>query len=176
MKWTMQQLLPARQEPMNFDQVASVKQLAKEHQDVRAVSDVHIKGQIEAKRNVFSFTFAMSGTLTLPCARTLADVSLPFDTDVRVHFVLRGEQPPENLEPEDVYEYEGDVIDLLPVIEERILLEIPIQVFAENPNPSEVLAPPTGEGWELVTEEAKAAKVDPRLADLAKFLDEDTKK
>ncbi|WP_231686864.1 YceD family protein [Bacillus sp. JCM 19034] len=58
-----------------------------------------------------------------------------------------------------------------PVIEEAVLLEIPIQVFAENV--SKPIAPPEGKHWELVTEEKKENRIDPRLADLAKFFEKE---
>jgi uncharacterized protein len=61
--------------------------------------------------------------------------------------------PPPELEVEDTYTYTGEKIDLLPVMKERIFVNIPIQVFADNP--SDVQAPPSGNGWELVTDKEK---------------------
>ena len=37
-----------------------------------------------------------------------------------------------NVEDSDIHYIDGDVIDMKPVLEELILLEIPMQVFKEN--------------------------------------------
>lgn len=64
-----------------------------------------------------------------------------------------------------------------PVVEELLLVEIPMQVFSEDA--LEMSNLPRGNEWEMKTEEgnlleqiAKEPKVDPRLAGLANFFDE----
>lgn len=72
---------------------------------------------------------------------------------------------------------EQDMVDLTPVVEELLLVEIPMQVFSEDA--LEMSNLPRGKEWEMKTEEgnlleqiAKEPKVDPRLAGLANFFDE----
>lgn len=69
------------------------------------------------------------------------------------------------------------MVDLTPVVEELLLVEIPMQVFSEDA--LEMSNLPRGKEWEMKTEEgnlleqiAKEPKVDPRLAGLANFFDE----
>ncbi|WP_078391594.1 YceD family protein [Shouchella patagoniensis] len=171
MKWTVQQLQQARYETIQFDEIVQIEDRLTEHQDVRAASDIRLEGTVTAKRNVYTFKFKLSGDLTLACARTLADVAWPFLLEGTAHFVPEGEMPPSELDEEDLYTYSGEIIDLSHVIQEHVLVKIPLQVFADNP--SDALAPPSGNGWELVTDEAKKKQVDPRLADLAKFFDKE---
>ena len=78
-------------------------------------------------------------------------------------------------EDEDIHYIDGEVIDMKPVLEELILLEIPMQVFKED-SEGHVQS---GKNWSYSTDEDVARqkendeqKVDPRLADLAKYFDQ----
>ncbi|KQL58143.1 MULTISPECIES: YceD family protein [Bacillaceae] len=170
MKWTVQALQQARYESLHFDENVLLEDQLKEHQDVRAASLVSLKGTATANRNVFTFQFVVKGHLVLPCSRTLADVEWPYEIKGQAHYVPEGEMPPSHLNEEDVFTYSGDVIDLSHMIQERILVEIPMQVFADKP--TETAAPSSGKDWELVSDEKNSDQIDPRLADLAKFFDE----
>jgi uncharacterized protein len=76
------------------------------------------------------------------------------------------------VDEENLHSVEGHFLDLMPYIQEQILLEKPIKVVA-GPNAPDKKAPPEGEGWQVVTEEDRKNRIDPRLADLAKFFDKD---
>src|SRR6476620_1189809 len=132
MKWTVQALQQARYESLHFDENVLLEDQLKEHQDVRAASLVSLKGIATANRNVFTFQFVVKGHLVLPCSRTLADVEWPYEIKGQAHYVPEGEMPPSHLNEEDVFTYSGDVIDLSHMIQERILVEIPMQVFADK--------------------------------------------
>ena len=70
----------------------------------------------------------------------------------------------------------GETIDPTPVFEELVLLEVPLQIFGEN---ADDMQQAEGKGWSYTTDEEYNArlqkeletKVDPRLADLAKFFE-----
>ncbi|SDC34617.1 YceD family protein [Shouchella lonarensis] len=170
MKWTMQQLQNARVQPLSFEGTEDIATQLCQHKEIRAATPVAFAVTFHARRHVYTCSFTVKGTLTLVCARTLADVSFPFSIDGTAHFVPEGEQPPPTLDEADVYTYTNEDIHLLPAICERIFLEIPIQVYADHP--SEVLAPSEGQGWALITEASKQATVDPRLAQLATLFEE----
>ena len=75
----------------------------------------------------------------------------------------------------DIHFIDGDVIDMKPVLEELILLEVPMQVFKANTE-GQVQG---GKDWSYSTDEdvekAKEVdepKLDPRLAALAKYFDQ----
>lgn len=105
--------------------------------------------------------------MVLPCSRTLVDVSYPFTIQTTETFFLNDY----DVNPdEDTHLVQGDSIDLLPIVKELVLLEIPMQVIAEQP--AEGGAPQAGVGWEVITEEQLKEKIDPRLAGLAKFFEQ----
>ena len=59
------------------------------------------------------------------------------------------------------------MIDLMPVIQEILILEVPMQVFCTDS--SEEGAPQSGKDWEVIQERDKEERIDPRLAGLAQF-------
>lgn len=115
-----------------------------------------------------TFHFKIEGHLVLPCSRTLVDVKLPINVETTETFLLQGS---EYVTEEEVYQVKGDIVDLMPVIREILLLEVPLQVFCEDVN-HEDAAPQSGKDWEVIHEEGQSKKIDPRLAGLAKFFDE----
>lgn len=167
LKWNMQQLRAAKHRQFSFDETVNLDRLKEVNEEIRSVSPVQVRGEAIFTGNVVRFPLHITGTLILPCSRTLADVEFPFDLTVEEQFT---ESDYVAASDEDIHLIEGETVDLLPFVEEHILLEMPMQVFAEDGEQGE--APPQGKGWELITEpEAQEKKVDPRLADLAKFFD-----
>ncbi len=171
MRWSLQQLSAAKRKPFTFDETIDLSSLKELNAEIREVSPIRVKGEVIYTGSLLTFTLDITGVLVLPCARTLADVDFHIDLQVIEQFHPANEYMREESEEDDVHFFEGDIIDLVPSIEERILLEIPIQVYADEG--AERQAPPSGEDWELVTEEQRKNRIDPRLADLAKFFDKD---
>ncbi|WP_456275601.1 YceD family protein [Bacillus sp. AK128] len=169
MKWHVHQLKKFQHKPLLIDETVDASELKRINHEIRNVSPVIVTGKVDVSSDKATFHLELKGTLVLPCSRTLVDVELPFDITTTEHFLL---QPVDYEVDEEFHKPEGDVVDLLPVIMENILLEIPMQVFAENPNKEES-APQSGKDWQVITELEKEEKVDPRLAGLAKFFKED---
>jgi uncharacterized protein len=80
----------------------------------------------------------ITGKMVLPCSRTLEPVDYPFQIKVS-----------ENLEEDENFKKSQKTIDILPIIWENILLEIPMRII--SPKASQMKT--KGEGWELITEE-----------------------
>ncbi|WP_100404580.1 YceD family protein [Bacillus solitudinis] len=172
MKWTLAQLNVAKHKPFVFDEVIDLSEIKEQNDEIRSISPVKVKGEAVYTGHVVTFPLHITGELTLPCSRTLADVLLPFDLHVSEQFRPADEYYRKENELEDVHIIDDDVINLVPYIKEHILLEIPMQIFAEDD--AEAQAPPEGKDWELVTKlEEKQDKIDPRLADLAKFFEKE---
>ncbi|MFD1735705.1 YceD family protein [Bacillus salitolerans] len=167
MKWHVHQLKKFQHKPLILDEVVDLSELKKRNHEIRDILSVHVTGKVDVSNDRATFHLHLTGTLVLPCSRTLVDVKLPFDITTTEHFLL---QPALYEGDEDFHEPEGEVIDLLPVIEENILLEIPMQIFAENPDKEES-APQSGKDWQVISELDNQEKVDPRLAGLAKYFD-----
>ncbi|MFB5660671.1 DUF177 domain-containing protein [Alteribacillus sp. HJP-4] len=175
MKWSIQQLLAKRHSGFTFEEEADVSELIDRDREIRDISPVHISGETEYTGETVTFTFQVSGSMILPCSRTLADVHYPFDIKAVERFQLDG--GPVDEEDVQLHEPENGYVDLLPYVKENILLELPIQVFAKESD-GKAQAPQVGRDWEVISEDKiKAEKeeankeVDPRMADLAKFFD-----
>ncbi|KHF40794.1 YceD family protein [Halalkalibacter okhensis] len=171
MKWSLQQLSVAKRKPFTFEEEIDVSSLKELNQDIRSVSPFHVKGEVNYTGSMITFQLKIKGELILPCVRTLADVKFPIDLQVVEHFHPTNDYVTADVDQDEIHFFEGETIDLIPVIKERILLEIPIQVYAEIE--AERLAPPAGKDWGIVTEEEHNNRVDPRLADLAKFFEKE---
>ncbi|MFJ8234468.1 YceD family protein [Ureibacillus sp. NPDC094379] len=174
MKWSIHQLSKYRQNGMPIDAEVQLNEVKERNKDIRHISPVHVKGLCTFGASQMTCQFTMTATLTLPCSRTWEDVEYPIEVDAVELFSwidpeLRGD------DDEDIHYIDGDVIDLKPVLEELVLLEVPMQVFKED-SEGQVKG---GKNWSYSTDEDEARqqqtdepKVDPRLADLAKFFDQ----
>lgn len=105
---------------------------------------VSLKGKIT--RDVlegFLLDVKVIGTMTLPCSITLKPVFVPLD----IHIVGNLDELMEEID-ENHKKIENS-IDILPIIWENILMEIPMKVT--SPDAYSVKA--EGEGWKFVTDE-----------------------
>jgi uncharacterized protein len=115
-----------------------------------------------------TFHLTIKGHLILPCSRTLVDVNYPIHVETTETFLLHGFDYESE---EEIHQVKDDMIDLMPIIHEILILEVPMQVFCEDSG--EEGAPQSGKDWEVIHEKNKKDKIDPRLASLAKFFDHD---
>lgn len=178
MKWTIQELHKLQYESLTFDESIDLSaQLQQADQDIRDASPIRVEGRADIDSHKASFHLHITGTLILPCSRTLADVEYPVDIHSTETYLLK-EYDMEDVEDAETYVHHvhGGIIDLEPVVYELLLLEVPMQVV--SPKATDASSLPAGQDWEVLTEDqflkAKARekeKVDPRLADLAKLLD-----
>ncbi|MBB5172191.1 YceD family protein [Texcoconibacillus texcoconensis] len=169
MKWSIQQLQTLKKKGLSLDETVDVSGLMDMDQQIRDISTVHVKGHAVFSERSVTFMLTIIGEMTLPCSRTLNDVLFPFEIEASETFKLDDWATFDD-EEDDVHELDNNTVDLLPYIKERILLEIPIQIFSGD---NEGQAPQSGNGWELITEEEQEQKVDPRLKELEKFFDEE---
>ena len=80
----------------------------------------------------------INGTMILPCSRTLKPTEYKFTSEID-----------ENLEEiTENFKKNQKTIDILPIIWENILMEIPIRII--NPKADEIKL--KGDGWELITD------------------------
>ena len=182
MKWTVAQLQKYRNNPLEIDQSVNItKSLSTRDPEIRDATPIHVRGVVDVDTQKATFHLHLTGTLILPCARTLVDTEYPIDIQTTESFMLTAQEFPE-AEDEDLNVPEDGVVNLLDVIEDIILVEIPIQVFSEKALEEDEMQ--KGRDWVVMTEEEfdreqlqKEPKVDPRLAGLAELLkDKDDKK
>lgn len=170
MKFPLQKLKQAGDEPLVFEDDVDIRELETLKNDIRRIEPVHVKGQATMLGNDITFTFSIEGEMILPCARTLVDVSYPFQIDAVEVFNLSPYYTKED--ESEVHPVNGEVLDLTPYIRENVQLEIPTRVFSNDDEAHEA-APDEGKGWQVVTEEPEEKKVDPRMAKLQSLLNEE---
>ncbi|RLQ95847.1 YceD family protein [Falsibacillus albus] len=177
MKWSTIQLQKFRDKGLHIDEnVHMAEQLQKMDPQIRDASPIHIKGRADISSEKVTFHLSIDGTIVLPCSRTLVDVDYPIDIQTTETFLLKPSDY-ERQGDEELHPIEGEMIDLNPIIQEIILLEVPMQVFSEEARDDQNL--PSGNDWEVLTEEQAfqeevedEKKVDPRLAGLSDFFKE----
>lgn len=169
MKWTITQLQKFRNKGVSLNETVQVDELTEMDPSIRTVSPISVTGKVDIGTNKVTFHLHLTGHFILACSRTLLDVYFPIDIQ-STEIVLFNQIGDDN-EHENVHIAKGDTIDLRPIIRELLLLEVPMQVYSENEN-DEDAAPQSGSGWEVVDETSKKDTIDPRLAGLAKFFDQ----
>ena len=175
MKWSIHQLSKYRQSGMPIDAEVQLDDVMKRNSDIRSMSPVHVKGLCTFGASQMTCQFTLTTTLTLPCARTWEDVEYPIEIDAVEIFNWMDAEKRGDVEGSEIHYIDGDVIDMKPVLEELILLEIPMQVYADNTDHALY----GGKDWSFKTEEeveledkSDEPKLDPRLAALAKYFDQ----
>ncbi|MGM0844487.1 MAG: YceD family protein [Bacillota bacterium] len=177
MKWSIIQLQKYRDKGMPLDETVDASEVKALDPQIRDVSPIHVTGRADISSDKVTFHLHIEGQLVLPCSRTLEDVYFPVDINTVETYLLKANEH-DQYEEEEVHRIQGEVIDLMPAINELLVLEIPMQVFSEKAKDDENL--PSGKNWEVITEEQaiqaeeeEEKKVDPRLAGLAKLLEQD---
>lgn len=169
----------AYDQPFHFSGEVDISEIASLNNDIRQASVAHVSGNCVIEGDEFVFTLNITGSLILPCARTLVDVDYVFDIEAIEVF---SDSPHYGTEEEenDIHPIESELIDLTPLIKENILLNLPYRVYSKNEADLKS-AVTDGEGWVLQTEdefleksEAKeeSTQIDPRLQKLQSLLED----
>ena len=127
--------------------------------ELKDLKNVEVKGSI--KRNLtdaFDITLNIQGIMVLPCALTLKPVDYPFTINVEGNLE-------ELLQEIDNHNTLGNIVDILPIIWENILMEIPMRVISDDANIDEA----HGEGWQVIND-LEADIINPALEKLKDLL------
>ena len=108
------------------------------HTELIDLYGVKVDGYLKRQEDNYLISLKISGTMVLPCSRTLEPTKHQFDIEVENVF-------PEN---DEKIKKNKKTIDILPIIWENILMEIPIKII--NPKSKNVKL--SGDGWELITD------------------------
>ena len=172
MKWSINQLQRYRQGDMPFDEMVNLDTVKKRNPEIRDIAPMHVTGSCTIGSSKLVCRFRLEGTMILPCARTWEDVTYPFVIESVERFSW---DEIEIAADDEIHPVTGDFVELTPVFEELVLLELPLQVFSEE---AKKINEAEGKDWSFATEETYNArlqqaepKVDPRLAGLANFFD-----
>ena len=133
--------------PLNYNQIDKIeinKTLSFSKDDIKNadildLKNVSVEGQIfKDSLDELNLNLQVTGKMIVPCSRTLK----PTDYDFKI-------QIDENIEKnEEKSKKLQKSIDILPIIWENILMEIPVRII--NPDAKEIDI--KGDGWELITD------------------------
>lgn len=130
--------------------------------DLLKLEDVKITGELlKNSLGNLELNVDVEGVMVLPCAITLKPVDYPF------FITINGEidELMENME-ENERNFQN-TIDILPIIWENILMEIPMRVVSDEALHKDINI--SGDGWKFVTEDEE--KTSP-LSELMSLLDD----
>lgn len=129
--------------------------------DIKDISKVKVDGKITYNDYLIEANLNISCTLTLICSVSLKDVIYPINIEVNEEISDESD--------EDFNKILNNSIDLLPIIWQNILMEIPMKVVSPDIKDENIY----GDGWKLITnEEEEEKEIDPRLSKLKDFLSE----
>ncbi len=159
MEFDLRRLLSNIDDEVVIDEIYSFNEEELKGTGINRLSDVKITGNItKDSMNELYIDLNISGTMVLPCSVTLVDVDYPFDINVSGNVDEMLEELDKNNKKVQ------NSLDILPIIWENILMEIPSKVVSPEADNIEL----SGDGWKLVREEEK--EENPELAKLKDLL------
>jgi len=126
---------------LDIDFVYSFSKDDLKNTEIQKLDNVIIKGYVRKNSlGELEFNINVSGIMVLKCSITLKDVDYKFNIEINDTFDRILEENSKKLQ---------NTIDILPIIWENILLEVPMKVVSENAK----LDKTCGDGWKLITED-----------------------
>ena len=176
MKWSLNELRQTADEPLMFEETLDLKESLKQRRpDILDVSDVLVKGIVSVDELGVLGYAKVKVKIVLPSSRSLEPAELDLNFDLTEHYVSYHERDLSRFEDTDVViVLENDILDLNSVIEDNILLQIPMQVLTDAEQQDEATMPEGGD-WNVVSEgqlkkmQKDENGIDPRLAKLQDF-------
>ena len=155
-------LMYSQVDEISIDNEIDIPKEYLEGTEIKDISKVKVNGIITENGESFDINLNIKCNLTLICSISLKDVNYPVDINIDEMISDQGE-----LE-EDFYKIINNSIDLLPIIWQNILMEVPIKVVSPDIEEKNIY----GDGWKFVTTEEENKEIDPRLSKLKEFLSE----
>ena len=145
-----------------IDSIIEIPKDYLDNSDIKDISKVKLLGEITEDGENFTIDLNIKCDLTLVCSVSLKDVNYPVDINISEIISENGE----NIEYFD--KIINNSIDLVPIIWQNILLEVPIRVVSPDIKEENIY----GDGWKFITKEEENKEIDPRLSKLKDFLSE----
>ncbi|MDN5808888.1 MAG: YceD family protein [Staphylococcus equorum] len=181
MKWSITQLRKFQDKPFEFHQTVNFDHLVKSL-DLIDLSDIDVEGELTVRSNEVIADMHITGTYTMPCARTLVPVETPIDIKSQEIFDLEGYDEYSNGEDKDEHYHDATngMINLKDITEELVIIGKPMRVFSSESD--QMLS--EGNGWEVIDEEeavelakdkeeSESKQIDPRLQKLQQLYAEE---
>lgn len=162
MKIDLTSLINNVEETININEKVIVPEEMFKGTDIRKLNELKIVGSIsDLGDKIYNISVLVSGVMILPCALSLEDVEYPFE-------VMIDQNVGETEDFEQNYKIISNTLDILPILWENIVLEIPNKVVKENAN-----IKTKGDGWSLVN---NGESKNNQLSELKELLDMEEEK
>ena len=130
--------------------------------DLLKLENVKVEGEMfKNSLGNIELNVDVEGVMVLPCAITLKPVNYPFAITISGEI----EELMENMQ-ENQRNFQN-TIDILPIIWENILMEIPMRVVSDEAKNKDINM--SGDGWKFITEEEETRSP---LSELMDYLDD----
>ena len=127
-----------------FNEVITLDEELYKDTDIRSLSPLDVSINIyRVTDSSYTMDLNINGTMVLPCSVTLKDVNYPFEVKTEVKVSNNDEND------EEYVKIIQNNIDIIPIIWQNIVLEIPLRVVSEDISDS----PVSGDGWKLIRED-----------------------
>ena len=127
-----------------FNEVITLDEGLYKDTDIRKLSPLDISINIQRiTDSAYNMELYIKGEMILPCSVTLKDVKYPFEVKTEVKVSNDDEND------EECVKIIQNNIDIIPIIWQNIVLEIPLRVVSEDVSDS----PVSGDGWKLIRED-----------------------
>ena len=158
-------LVPLINNSKNLIEIEEYVEIPKDYYektDIRELDKVLVKGVVkEIGDDVFNLNVNVKGKMILPCALSLEDVDYPFEINVDENIGFDDDF-------EKNYKIVSNTLDILPILWENIVLEIPSRVVKDNAK-----IKTEGDGWCLTSEDEFKNN---KLSDLKELLEMEEEK
>lgn len=143
---------------IQIDEEISFDQEKLKNTDILSLDNVKVFGSVFSNHsNSYDIDLSVSGIMILPSSLTLKPVEHPFEIKIE------GNVEELLAEMNETSKKIQNTIDILPIIWENILMEIPMRIVSDESE-----KPLEGEGWRLITEQE--GNVNPELQKLKDLL------
>ncbi len=147
-----------------IDDIINIDKNMLKNTDIKDISDINVNGVISLNGDDLQIDINIKCTLTLICSISLKEVK--YDINTNINEIINYCNESKNEENVKII---NNTIDLIPIIWQNIILEVPLKVVSPDIEVKNM----HGDGWKFITdEEVESKDIDPRLKGLEKFLDE----
>ena len=156
------ELLTSQVDSILIDEIITIPSEYLENTEIRKISDVIVKGKVYYEDLEYQVSLNIKCDLVLPCSVSLKDVD--YKIDININEIIS--EDAEKVEKND--KIVNNCIDLLSIVWQNILVEIPLRVVSPDVKEENIYK----DGWKFITNEEENEEIDPRLSKLKDFLGE----
>jgi uncharacterized protein len=143
-------LLSGHEDEIKIENMVHIDNSYLKNTEIRQLNDIFVTGNISKISNDnLVLNMHVEGIMVLPCSVTLEDVDYPFCIEID-EICTENEQ-----ENEEYVKINENTIDILPIIWQNIVMEIPLKVVSPKLDRRNI----SGVGWKLIEENSNKEEI-----------------